>query len=317
MKKYSVFMVLMLGLLACSKNDPIVKDVVSVSPVTDISVSFGTDFSAISFPSQVTVTYSDNSTQDVNVTFTQGTYDNSIANTYILEGDLALANGTTNKGNIKASVKIIVNKLKLASISEDGILHFEYFYDEQDRLKSYKIYNTVNNVVSVIEYTYSYDSNNKVTQRIKKTNVGEGPEKYFYHTDGTLDRIEIGSQTHTYTYQNGRISRMDNSDQSINGLKFRTYTYDADGNVSKVGFDFGNNWQYTYLTNKKILTPLVLDPADPLNQMANPIATFLFVQYSSYNSVYTYNTAGYPIQEVQTFPLYPTRPNVTITYKYQ
>jgi hypothetical protein len=178
------------------------------------------------------------------------------------------------------------------------------------------------NVVDAkIEYHYTYSADNKVTVRLRKFAGNDYPEKYYYHADGTLDRIEFyyGEtllQTHTYTYENGRIARYDNSDQSIATLKYRTFLYDAQHAISKVSFDFGNSWNYTYVTDKKMATPLVLDLADPQNQTIYPVETFTFVQYSSYTSAYTYNTWDYPVQETRTFPGNGNKQSI-ITYTYE
>ena len=321
MKKHLLFiLVAILSLSACHPDEEVtLKDVVSIASPADITVPYGTDFSAITFPEHVTVTYADNSTTDAAVNFDPGSYNSAAPGTYTVTGTITLVNGTSNTQNLKAAMNVTVRALRLKSTTLNGVLSFEYFYDDQGRLASFKQYNSGN----VTEYIYSYNSNNKVTQRLRRASGSDYPEKYFYHNDGTLDRIEfyygnnILSQTHTYTYTNGKISRYDNSDQSINGLKYRTFVYDNSGNVSKVSFDFGNSWQYTYATDKKIFAPLISDPADPLNQTGIPVATFTYVQYSNYTSDYTYNSAGYPTQEVRTYLNRTPAEQETYTYLYE
>jgi hypothetical protein len=316
MKKKLVLGFLLLSLIACNKNDVTLKNIISVSSLDDIAVTYGTEFAAIPFPDHVSVTYSDNSTEEINVTFSQGSYNNTEAGTYALEGTLTITSGTTNIQNLMATVNVVVSPFKLKTVSQDGNLLYEYFYDSQSRLDHFKIY------TSNTEYFYTYSADNKVTQRLRKLAGNDYPEKYFYHDNGTLDRIEfyygdnILGQTHTYTYQNGKISKYDNSDQSINGLKFRTFDYDAQDNISKVSFDFGNPWSYTYFTDKKMATPLGLDLADPQNMTIHPVATFTFVELSSYTATYTYNAWNYPTEEVRTFPGDGNKQS-TFTYTYE
>lgn len=301
MKRTFLYFILLILITACSKDDEPSKDIVSVSPINDITVLHNVEFSALPFPDKVRVTYSDNSTAEINVVFSQGSYSKTERGTYALVGALSLAHGTTNTQNLKATVNVLVTSL-LKTVSQDGTLLFEYFYDTQNRLDHVKAY--LNNT----EYYYTYSADNKVTQRLRKVAGGEYPEKYFYNADGTLDRIEFYSgtnvlgQTHTYTYQGGKISKYVNSDQTINGLKFKAFEYDVQSNVSKVSFDLGNPWNYTYVAGKNVATPLRQDLADAQNQTIRPVATFTFVDVSSYTASYTYNALNYPTEEVRTFP---------------
>ena len=299
MKKILYCLVLILS-AACSDNeDP--KGIVSVGTLTDIRVPFGTAFNAIGLPTKVTVTYSDNTSEDVDITFAQGNYNPNQAGEYDLEATLTLASGTVNEQNLKATITVTVATLKLKTVSIDGNLRYTYFYNDNDRLD----YFLVNS--NDTKYTYSYDVNNRVTQRVRELAGNQYPEKYFYHANGKLDRIEFYSttnvlgQTHTYTYTGDKIDRYDNSDQSVAGLKFRTFTYSGT-DVTKVSFDVGNSWNYTYLTDKKVFTPLILDLANPQNQVTHPVASFTYVELNTYTSVYEYNAQGYPTKETRTYP---------------
>lgn len=317
MKKNLMYTFLLIGLMACSNDDDVaLKNIISVSSVEDVVVAYGKEFETIIFPGTVNVSYSDNSTEDIAVTFSKGSYNNTVAGANALTGTLTLAPGTTNNPELKATVNVIVSPIKLKTISQDGTLLYEYFYDESNRLDHFFV--KTNNT----EYTYSYSSGNVVTQRVRTLAGNLYPEKYFYKSDGALDRIEfyygdnILSQTHAYTYVNGKISRYDNSDQTIAGLKFRTFSYDAQNDITNVSFDVGNPWNYSYVTTKNMATPLILDLANPQNQTLHPVATFTYVELSSYTSTYTYNAWNYPTQEVRTYPGDGNK-QITFTYTYE
>ncbi|HEY8936410.1 MAG TPA: Ig-like domain-containing protein [Cyclobacteriaceae bacterium] len=301
MKKILLLTLIIISVGACKTDDVKPKDITAVQTLAYIHVSYGTEFSAITFPSKVTVKYSNNTTEDVAVSFSAGSYSATTVGTYVLDGILTLTNGTTNSMGLKATAHVVVDPVQLKTISQESNLLYEYFYDTLNRLDHFTI------AASNTSYYYSYDANNKVTQRVRKLAGNDYPEKYTYNGD-ELTKIEfyygnnILDQTHTYTYTSGKISGYDNSDKSVVGLKYRNYEYDVDGNVSKVSFDSGNPWNYTYLTDKKFPTPLILDPADPQNQVDNPITTFTYVTLSSYTSEYTYNAWGYPTKEVRTYP---------------
>lgn len=316
MKKALLYFILLLIAGACSNNDAeISKNIISISPIDDIIALHNVEFSALPLPTKVSVTYSDNTTEEVNVSFLQGSYNKAVRNTYTMAGILSLASGTTNIQNLTATVNVFVTSL-LTKTTQDGVVLYEYFYDTHNRLDHFKVY--LNNT----EYYYIYSVDQAVSQRIRKVAGNEYPEKYFYKSDGMLDRIEFYSasavldQTHTYTYQAGKISKYVNSDQTINGLKSRAFEYDAQSNVNKVTFDFGNPWSYTYVAGKNAATPLRQDLSDPTNQTVLPIASFTFVDLNSYVSTYTYNALNYPTEEVRTYPGDNDKQSV-ITYTYQ
>jgi YD repeat-containing protein len=310
MKKKLVWAFLLISLAACHDDEVTPRNILSITALEDIRVAYATEFQDITLPSQVSVLYSDNSTEDISVTFSQGSYNPEEAGTYALEGTLTLTSGTTNDQGLKASVKVMVAPLRLKSVSQDGDLMFEYFYDSQNRLDYFKVH------AASTEFHYTYSTDHKVTQRIRQYGGNEYLEKYFYHANGTLDRIEFYtgetlSQTYTYTYLNGKISRFDKSDGT-----FREFEYDGQGNISKVSFDIGNSWNYTYFTDKNFATPLVLDWANPQNQTVHPVATFTYVELSSYTATYTYNEWDYPTEEVRTYPG-DGNSQTTFTYVYE
>jgi hypothetical protein len=314
MRKTLSYLFILLCVAACSDNeDP--KGIVSVETLTNIRVLFGTAFNDIGLPIKATVHYSDNTSEEVTITFDQGNYNPNVAGNYDLEATLTLSSGTVNEQNLKATITITVATLKLKTVSIDGNLRYSYFYNDNDRLD----YFLVNS--NDTKYTYSYDANDRVTQRTREVGGLQYPEKYFYHASGKLDRIEFYSstnvlaQTHTYAYAGEKIDRYDNSDQSIAGLKFRTFMYDGI-DVTKVSFDVGNSWNYTYLKDKKVFTPLILDLANPQNQVTHPAASFTYVELNTYTSVYEYNAQGYPTKETRTYPGDNNRVEV-VTNTYQ
>jgi hypothetical protein len=314
MRKTLASLIIMLCAASCSDSeDP--KGIVSVATLANIKVPFGTAFNAIGLPTEVTITYDDNTSENLTISFDQGNYNGNEAGSYDLEATLTPASGTVNSQNLKANITVTVATLKLKTVSIQGALRYTYFYDDADRLD----YFLVNS--NGTQYTYTYDANNKVTQRLREVGGNSYIEKYFYHASGKLDKIEFYSstnvlgQTHTYTYDGEKIGRYDNSDQSIAGLKFRTFTYSGT-DVTKVSFDVGNSWNFTYLADKKVFTPLILDLANPQNQVTHPVASFTYVEANTYTSVYEYNAQGYPTKETRTYPGDGNRQEI-VTNTYQ
>ena len=82
----------------------------SVAPISDINVAYGSALSSASLPTEVIATMSDSSTQNIAVTWDNGTptYDPNTAGTYIISGTLTLPDNVTNADNLKASVNVIV-----------------------------------------------------------------------------------------------------------------------------------------------------------------------------------------------------------------
>ena len=82
----------------------------SVIPISDINVNYGTALASISLPATVITTLSDSTTQNLTVTWDNGTpvYDPNVAGTYAFSGTLTLSGNITNTSNIKANVNVIV-----------------------------------------------------------------------------------------------------------------------------------------------------------------------------------------------------------------
>ncbi|HYK77669.1 MAG TPA: Ig-like domain-containing protein, partial [Daejeonella sp.] len=86
------------------------KYIISVEPLEDLTVPYGTDYDELILPITVKVTYSDQSTDQLQVEWSPGNYQ-SIPGEYILKGDI-LTSSEENKNNLSASIKVIVeNKL--------------------------------------------------------------------------------------------------------------------------------------------------------------------------------------------------------------
>ena len=82
----------------------------SIAPISDINVAYGSALSSASLPTEVIATMSDSSTQNIAVTWDNGTptYDPNTAGTYIFSGTLTLSDNVTNTNNLTASVNVIV-----------------------------------------------------------------------------------------------------------------------------------------------------------------------------------------------------------------
>jgi len=82
----------------------------SVAPVSDIAVANGTAIGQAGLPASVTVTLSDASTQDLQITWDNGnpTYDPATAGEYIFTGGLTLPEVVSNPNNFSATCKVTV-----------------------------------------------------------------------------------------------------------------------------------------------------------------------------------------------------------------
>ncbi len=108
MKKIAVCICMMMILMSCKKNNENIKNIITVNALSDIKVISGTEFQNLPLPVKVSVIYSDNTSENVSVIFSQGQYSKSKEGTYPLDGTIILKNGTTNIHNLKASIKVIV-----------------------------------------------------------------------------------------------------------------------------------------------------------------------------------------------------------------
>ncbi|WP_266203368.1 Ig-like domain-containing protein [Pontibacter kalidii] len=89
----------------------------SYTKPAEIRVPFRTTFGRLKtlLPSQVEVTYSDNTKGMVSVAWQEGAYDGTMAGSYTLSGTLTPAEGTTNLDNIAASVTVVVGASRAAT----------------------------------------------------------------------------------------------------------------------------------------------------------------------------------------------------------
>ena len=90
--------------------EPQILDIVSVSSIPDINVEYGTSLSSVNLPATVTATFSDNTTQDLSVTWDNGTpsYDSNVAGIYIFSSTITLPENTTNTNNVKAMANVMM-----------------------------------------------------------------------------------------------------------------------------------------------------------------------------------------------------------------
>ncbi|NEM99753.1 gliding motility-associated C-terminal domain-containing protein, partial [Pontibacter burrus] len=89
------------------------RDVIAVATPATVNVPIRTTFANVPLPATVTVTYSDNATAQVGVTWKQGNYNGLVAGNYSLSGELVLAAGTTNTGSKTATITVVVEPNKV------------------------------------------------------------------------------------------------------------------------------------------------------------------------------------------------------------
>jgi hypothetical protein len=213
---------------------------------------------------------------------------------------------------------------KLVAIKKDGNLWREYSYNNKGKLTSHKTYD------NFYEFIYTFDANGRVesVEKLLNGTTLNTLMAYTYVTDTKLEKIEYYAaneelyNTATYTYTGDLLTNVDNSDKSVSGLHYRNYEYDAQNHVSKISFDAGNSWNYTYHIDKKIVTPLAFDLSNPLHQVDCPINAFTFVAYSSYTSTYEFDSKNRVTKETRNYPNRPDNdedyPQTEIyTYEYQ
>jgi hypothetical protein len=84
--------------------------VTSIAAISDINVANGTTLANAGLPSTVQATLSDNSTQNVGVTWNGGTpaYNATTAGTYTFTGTLTMPSGVTNTNGVTATAHVIV-----------------------------------------------------------------------------------------------------------------------------------------------------------------------------------------------------------------
>ncbi len=89
-------------------------NVISVKPVDNVTVNFGTEPGQLGLPNKVTVILEDNSEIEVTVTWNTSGFNGEEPKTYTIEGVLGgFPAGVTNKNGIKASITVIVKPQQL------------------------------------------------------------------------------------------------------------------------------------------------------------------------------------------------------------
>ena len=84
--------------------------VTGVKAFADMPVAVGTTISAITLPAQVEATLSDGSTRMLDIVWNTDTYSDQAPGAYTLTGTLVPAEGVTNPGDIKASIRIVAEQ---------------------------------------------------------------------------------------------------------------------------------------------------------------------------------------------------------------
>lgn len=82
--------------------------IIDVGDPASQDVDYGTAFGSLTLPSTVTVTLEDLSTEELSVSWAQGSYNANAAGTYVLTGTLTLTAGITNPDDLTASISITV-----------------------------------------------------------------------------------------------------------------------------------------------------------------------------------------------------------------
>jgi len=101
------------GAEVTSTIEKLTRNIVAVTSPAKLTVPIRTAYAQLSLPAMVEVTYSDNTQQDVAVTWQEGAYNGLVAGTYELTGTLTLAPGTANQHNRQALIMVEVEPNKV------------------------------------------------------------------------------------------------------------------------------------------------------------------------------------------------------------
>jgi len=82
--------------------------VASISALPSLQVETGVDFHRLALPEKVEVTLADGSRHSYPVTWSKGAYNSTVPRVYILRGEVAVAPGVVNPGNLVAQVQVSV-----------------------------------------------------------------------------------------------------------------------------------------------------------------------------------------------------------------
>lgn len=84
--------------------------ITSIQKLDDLTVLQGTSFDKLNLPEKITVTFGNNETEEVYVTWNKNAYNADECKTYILEGTFTLPEGLVNPDGLKATIKVTVEK---------------------------------------------------------------------------------------------------------------------------------------------------------------------------------------------------------------
>ena len=84
--------------------------ITSIQKLDDLTVLQGTSFDKLNLPEKITVTFGNNETEEVDVTWNKNAYNADECKTYVLEGTFSLPEGLVNPDGLKATIKVTVEK---------------------------------------------------------------------------------------------------------------------------------------------------------------------------------------------------------------
>ena len=84
--------------------------ITSIQKLDDLTVLQGTSFDKLNLPEKITVTFGNNETEEVDVTWNKNAYNADECKTYVLEGTFTLPEGLVNPDGLKAIIKVTVEK---------------------------------------------------------------------------------------------------------------------------------------------------------------------------------------------------------------
>ncbi|QNF33138.1 gliding motility-associated C-terminal domain-containing protein [Adhaeribacter swui] len=101
------------GAVVTDQVTKLTRNIVSVAQPATVQVPIRTTFLQVTLPTTVEVTYTDNTKQQIAVTWQPGNYNAYIAGQYEITGALTLAPGTSNQNNLQARIIIEVQPNKV------------------------------------------------------------------------------------------------------------------------------------------------------------------------------------------------------------
>lgn len=118
-----------------NEPDVQVREIVSVEEVDNVAVDFGTEKAAVTLPSKLNATDSNNQTVEVEVVWNSSDYDAKKAGTYTFEGTLVMpGNMYQNSSNIKATAEVTVKA------DYDQRTTVKYYFDDETELSDFATY---------------------------------------------------------------------------------------------------------------------------------------------------------------------------------